>query len=100
MPAAAGPIGVVASTARGPGDGDFHEGAAGAPGGAVIFADIATTGAAPCDAGGHELEVESTTTRSIHDVWSYSRGGHRADSRPPRRRPPWFDGARWARRIC
>ena len=46
--------------------GDIHEGAAGAPGGAVAFARTATAAAVPWDTGGHE--IESTATWSIKDV--------------------------------
>ena len=67
----------------GNGGGDIHEGAAGPSGGSVIFARTATVAAVPCDTGGHEIEIESTATGSIKDVYvSCGGGGYRADSRP------------------
>lgn len=50
------------SGSMGTGGGHVHDGAAGTPGGAIVFARTATTGTVPCDAGGHEIEVESTET--------------------------------------
>ena len=68
------------------GGGDINEGAAGAPGGAVVFARTATAAGVPCDTGGHE--IKSTATGSIKDVYaSYGGGGYRADSRPAGRSP-------------
>ena len=67
----------------GNGGGDIHEGAAGPPGGAVVFARTATAAAVPCDTGGHEIEIESTATGSIKDVYAFcGGGGYRSDSRP------------------
>ena len=70
----------------GNGGGDFHEGAAGAPGGAVVFARTATAAAVPCDTSGYE--IESIATGSIKDVYaSCGGGGYRADSRQAGRSP-------------
>ena len=67
----------------GNGGGDIHEGAAGPPGGAVVFARTATAAAVPCDTGGHEIKIERTATGNIKDVFaSCGGGGYRADSRP------------------
>ena len=67
----------------GNGGGEIHEGAARPPGGAVVFARTAIAAAVPCDTGGHEIEIESTATGSIKDVYtSCGGGGYRADSRP------------------
>ena len=52
----------------GNGGGEIHEGAAGAPVGAVVFATTAPAAAVPCDTGGHE--IESTATESIKDVYA------------------------------
>ena len=52
----------------GNGGGDVHEGAEGPPGGAVVLVRTATATAVPCDTGGHEIEIERTTTGSIKDV--------------------------------
>ena len=70
----------------GNGGGDIHEGAAGAPGDAVVFARTATAAAVPCDTGGHE--IESTAIGSMKGVYaSCGGGGYRADSRPAGRSP-------------
>ena len=67
----------------GNGGGDIHEGAAGPPGGAVVFARTATAAAVPCDTGGDEIKIERTATWSIKDVYaSCGGGGYRADSHP------------------
>ena len=64
----------------GNGGGDIHKGAAGPPGGAVVFARTVTAAAVPCDTSGHE--IESTATGSIKDVYAFcGGGGYRADSR-------------------
>ena len=70
----------------GNGGGDIHAGAAGASGGAVVFARTATTAAVPSDTGGHE--IESTATGSIKDIYvSCGGGGYPADSRLAGRSP-------------
>ena len=67
----------------GKGGGDIYEGAAGPPGGAVVFATTATAAAVPCDTDGHEIEIEILAVGSIKDVYaSCGGGGYRADSRP------------------
>ena len=63
--------------------GDIHEGAAGPPGGTIVFARFATAAAVPCDTSGYEIEIERTATGSIKDVYaSCGGGGYRVDSRP------------------
>ena len=65
----------------GNGGGDIHEGAAGASGGAVVFARTATAAAVPCETGSHE--IESTATGSIKDVYvSCGGGGYRTLAQP------------------
>ena len=72
----------------GNGGGEIHEGAAGPPGGAVVFTRTATAAAVSCDTGGYEIEIKSTATESIKDVYaSCGGGGYRADSRPAGRSP-------------
>ena len=71
IPAAEGPTGDGTSRGEvrsGNGGGDIHEGAAGPPGGAVVFARTATAAAVPCDTGGHEIEIDSTAIGSIKNV--------------------------------
>ena len=70
----------------GNGGGDIHEGAAGPPGGAVVFAWTATAAAVPCDTGGHEIEIviefRCVVTVSTPAVWLARENIKRLTPRP------------------